>query len=204
MKRSDPKQVIVLSVVAVGAVGYLMVSLLGAGRRAGSPSPTSSAQEESREPSHSAPLELLRDPFSHPTLIASARDVRTQTPPPEPAAEPATMPGAAPLPIGSGMTFGSVGPVSVRPEPSSDDPAESAGPDRKLEVAKGPRIALSAIVKVDRPMAFLSIEGSESRAFQVGALIAPGVRLVDIQAGLITLRFRGKSTNLKVGEEAAL
>ena len=201
MRSSDPKQITVLSLVAIGAVGYLGFTLFGGGSKVIG---QMAASTERQEESGGTPVlsgELLREPFSHPKLAGSLKlqsqlqkkaDKESQaTPPKDPA--PDALPGAL---------AGAAGYAPVQPKVESNEkPAENAGPDRKSIEVKGPHLALTAIVKVERPMAFLSVNGGETRAFREGVLIAPGLRLISITEGSVKLRTPLKTVELRIGQE---
>lgn len=203
MKASNPKQVVVLSVVAIGAIGYLGHSLFGLGnavvaRIVGQTEPETKA--ESAEP---PAIELLGDPFAHPKLASNGLSPASTPPPtsvtspqatdpsiPEPSLPPPTIGGSLPLK----PQFGIV------PE-ASPKPAETTGNDREKNENQGPRVALTAIVKVDKPVAFLSLNGKESRAYRPGDLLAPGIRLTHVGSSSIRFQSPTASYHLSVGQE---
>ena len=63
-------------------------------------------------------------------------------------------------------------------------------------------VALTAIVKVNLAVALLSVNDGETRAFRQGDLVCPGLRLVEIGSGAVTLRTPEKTFELRVEGEA--
>ena len=198
MTLTSAQKLILLSVMATAAVGFLAFSVAGLGktvvsRMSASPRDT----EEVKESQTTLPLELLGDPFSHPKLTAEAAK-------PGAIATPGatTMPPALPGGV-TGLT--GVGPfqVGLDPQfPGGDQPAESAGLNRNMEGGRRLSVSLTAIVKVSRAVALLSVNNGETRAFRQGDLVCPGLRLIEIGSGAVTLRTPEKTFELKVGGEA--
>jgi len=206
MKSSDPKQVAILSLVAISAIGYLGFTLLGSGQKAAMRMAAREQTAESEAEGEAvASQELLRDSFTHPVLIRNRREEQQK----------ASLASAPPAPLGGKATSGAsgfmwpsgIGPLRVTHEGgegAAELPADSTGLNRKSVEAPRPTVSLSAVVKVERAMAFLSINGKESLAFRAGDLVAPGLRLVAIAADSVTLRTPRKVVELKLGEEKAL
>src|SRR5207248_2027131 len=100
---------------------------------------------------------------------------------------------------------GSFAPVAVRILPETDSeagaakqPAESAGKNR-LNV-HGPRIKLTAIMRVGEPVAMLAVDDQPGRAFGEGDLLAPLTRLISIGDGSVTVRIHGIEHQIATGE----
>jgi hypothetical protein len=189
-------------VFATGAVGFLAFSVAGLGKTVVSRmSALPRGPDDARTSETTLPLELLGDPFSHPKLTSAAAEVEasmTATPPSGEGEAPPSLPGGrggfsglAPFNVGIGPRL-----------PNGEQPAETAGGNRDIEGGRRLSVALSAIVKVNRAVALLSVNDGESRAFRKGDLICPGLRLVEIGAGAVTLRTPQKTFELKVGGEA--
>lgn len=151
-------------------------------------------------------IELMGDPFSHPKLATNLG----AAPPPV-----ATAPNAAPTATGMSAPAPALPPpaiggtLPVKPQfnivpDGSPKPAENAGNDREQKESQGPKVALTAIVKVDKPVAFLSLNGGESRAFRPGDLLAPGVRLSHVGNGFVRFQSPKASFHLSVGQEIEL
>lgn len=203
MKRSDPKQVAILSIVAVGAVLYLGFTLFGAGQKVASLMIPSTSREAGAKPEGELPAELLKDPFSHPKLVNADKQAPPQrTVAVDESPQPPALPFAGRFEGGTGLA--PLSPIVLQSAQKGDQPAEIAGPDRKEIEAPRKLVALSAIVKVERQMAFLSVNGSESRAFRAGALLAPGLRLLSIGESSVKLGTADKTIELAVGGEVSL
>lgn len=201
MTLSNTQKLILLSVAATGAVGFLAISVAGLGQTVVSRmSATPRGSDEARTSETTLPLELLGDPFSHPKLTSAAAEVeaaKTEQPP-----DADTMPPALP---GGLSGFNGLAPlnVGVGPQlPGGAQPAENAGASRDIEGGRRLSIALSAIVKVNRAVALLSVNDGETRAFRKGDLVCPGIRLMEIGTSSVWLRTPEKTFELKVGGEA--
>lgn len=199
MKTGNVRQVMILSAVAIGAIGFLGNTLLGLGKSVVSSLRQADPAEKDAPADDAAPSQLMGDPFFHPRL---ANAIAATPPKPETKVEP---PAAAPDAMQG--QFGALpGPIPVRPdvtavpEPPSQ-PAENTGIDRKEDGETAPRIGLTAVVKVDKPVAFLSLNGGDSRAFRPGDLVAPGLRLLTVADGFVIFRSPKASYRLSVGQE---
>lgn len=205
MKASDPKQVAVLSVVAVGAIGFLGYTLFGGGKPS---KPMRLVREaEAETPGGTAdklPAEMVGDPFFHPKLVKLEEEASTK-PVEHPAGQTEPSKSASPnvprLPPMQGTL--PVSPFGVRYTVAPPQPAEDTGTNRKEERA-GLRIALTAIVKVDQSMALLSLGGKDTQTFRVGQTLGEDIRLVAIGEDSITVATKGGKRRIRIGEEAEL
>jgi hypothetical protein len=201
MTLGNTKHTIVLGIVAVGAIGFLGMTIVKAGSKASGTqaAPVKSAEEDPVQPE--VTLELLADAFSHPLLTEAAR---------EQAGQPKTVGQAPPPPMEGLETVGNFplgipglppGPVTLVGPGDKGPPAEVTGGSRKSLETQGPIVALSAIVKVNRSVAFIRLNNGESRSYQQGELIVPGLRLLAIGEGFVRLRTPTRELEVRVGEE---
>lgn len=213
MKTGDKKQAVILTVVAVLAVGFLGYRLIPAGSKAvtalrsGEPGVKGASRELQ------LPLVVTGNPFSHPKL-ATLPIAATQSPLPNaPIDKSGTFPFQPGRPPGASDGSGSgqgpgasdgsgsgQGPGASDGSDSGHGPDESAGVIRRLK-EQVPRISVIAIMRVERPLAMLSINNTNSRAFYEGDLVAPGVRLVKVGDNVVVVKVNGKLRSIAVGSE---
>ena len=197
MTLSNTQKLIALSVMATGAVGFLAISVAGLGQTVVSRMAASPRDPEDDRVQKTLPLELLGDPFSHPKLASEAAkpgaivNTGDTTMPPALTGSPEDMTGLSPFQVGL-----------TPPLANGEQPAESAGPNRNMEGGRRLSVALTAIVKVNLAVALLSVNDGETRAYRKGDLVCPGLRLIGIGSGAVTLRTPDKTFELKVGGEA--
>lgn len=201
MRASDPKQVAVLSVVAVAAIGYLGYTLFGSGKAS---KPMRLVREAAAEApvgsTDKLPTEMIGDPFFHPMLVK--RDEETpQSPGAQTQPSKSTAPNVPPMPPIQGILPAS--PFGVRYTVGPQQPAEDTGANRKEERA-GLRLALTAIVKVDQSMALLSLGGKDTQTFRVGQTLGENIRLIAIGEDSITVATKQGKRRIHIGEEAEL
>lgn len=208
MKASNQKQVAVLSVVAVGAIAFLGSTLFSLGDRGGPAAASPPEGTRDLSPARAPASDLLGDPFSHPQLAVMSDGPSVPPKSEVEASPPSGLPAADTMPAPSGglepAKLPGVIPMSPRIEVVPDDspqPAEIAGNDRKDSEAQTPLIALTAIVTVERPVAFMKLNNGESSAFRPGDALAPGIRLLQIEPDFVSFRTPKGTFRLSVGQE---
>lgn len=205
MKIGDQKQAVILSVVAVGAIGFLVLQLKGKGGSVAALNGSGAANTTS--PSHTLadiPTTLYGDPFSNAVLI---KQDETKKPPDK--ATPKSGPPNTKLHVDAtdgGYApedpdiMGAIGPKL--PGATADGDGKKSlrqGP----EVPKPPELELEGIVSAGHPQAFIAINGGSPIAFRQGSAIAPGVVLKKIYDNKIDLTIAGhkKTATLTVGSK---
>ena len=190
MKTGNKNQAIVLSVVAVLAIAFLVYQLLPEKVK-----PTFAALSPAQvstpagHPSDDLSLALLGNPFSHPMLATKpAPGAVKPTKAPEPQIDKT---GSLPV------TFTRL-PAAGQDGQASKQPAESAGATRLKD--QGPRIKLTAIMRVGDPVAMLEVDDQPAKALGEGDLIAKDSTLVSIGDGMVTIRVRGVEHQIAMGE----
>lgn len=198
MTLSRTQKIAVLSVMAVAAVGFLAFSIAGLGKEVVTRMSAAPRDPVDDKANSELPLELLGEPFSHPVLARAAEEAATSSPGGTASSNPMppTLPGGL-----SGFTGLAPFNVGLAPQ-TGDEPPENAGLNRNIDEGRRLSVALSAIVKVNRAVALLSVNKGESRAYRAGDLVCPGLRLVAIGQGAVTLRTAQKTFELRVGGEA--
>ena len=193
METGNPKQVAILCVMAVGAVGFLVTRLGGKASTAASAvaAERASAQKGTGVPSD---LPILVDAFSHPKLAPQKPRAFTavlrSTPPPN-EGPPGEIDG--PLPFVGALTHdGFIQPVVQKP-------AEKTTP--KLEPKSEPvDVVLEATVGSSANVAFISIAGADSQPFRPNDQIKSKVRLLRIEDGAVVLSGPKGELTINVGE----
>lgn len=187
MRTGDVKQAVILSVVALAALVFLGVRVPPRGSSllpmlGGAPRETVSATLPTGE---SLPLALVGNPFSHPKLAPPQQRPAAANPRPDIDKSGGFAPMAVDeLPNPNGR-------------PTSDPPEESAGIARQQE--QEPRISLNAIMRVEGPVALLSLNRGKAELHKSGDELTKGVRLVDIGQTEVTLSVFGRKRVLQVG-----
>ncbi len=206
MTQGDPKKVGLLTVVAVGAIGFLGYSLLGLGGGTFSPKAALPAVDNEASREQTSGFRLASDPFNHPELVRKKQEAQSASKtlamgnaPQNVAAGSFPKPWAPPVPL--------PGSLNLDPDKPAEPPlkpAEIAGNTRpKIEENRIP-VRLSAVVNVERAVAFLSVSGQESRSYSVGDRLAPGWRIVAIDDSGVLIVGKKDVVRLTVGQEATL
>jgi hypothetical protein len=212
MKSSDPKQVAVLGTVAALAIGYLGFSLFGSS--APSAQPAAAPEKEASADEAEMPVQerLLRDPFNHPRLAMGPSGSQTNMSPEEAMAANMNALQAARMRSAEGAIegfearplspgpFGGFLPGSIDLSPTGE-PGEKTGNDRQEKKRPRHRFVLSAVIEVGDPVAFLKVNGSESRAFRKQDLLIEGVRLIEIESDRVQVRSGKRHGWLQLGQE---
>lgn len=194
METGNPRQVAILAMAAVGAVGFLVTRV---GKRPVPPpiAAATAARRVAAVPA-AAPLVLLKDPFSH-ARLAPVEPKAIQAPVEATPAKPLPpLPGALPA----------VGPVDVQgtlPEVRKAAPEKEARAAPKSEPTTT-TIGLEAIATASDTVAFLTVGGAESQPFRPGQKIVGAIRLVRAEDGAVVLSGPKGRVTLDVGERVAL
>ena len=194
METGNPKQLAVLSVMAVGAIGFLVIRL---GSRSQTPTvqATVAARQEGKISSFVA-FNMARDPFSHPKLA--------------PVETKAAQEGAfiVSKPVGLGSPVASFGPLPDAPAPTGFEgpvvPVASPKPASKPEPKPLTTIGLEAIAGASDSVAFLSVGGADSQPFHPKDSVAGAIRLLRVGDGTVVLEGPNGRVTLEVGERKSL
>jgi len=184
MKTGNKKQVILLSVVAIGAIAFLVYQLLPSKIRPAFGQPVARPASEPAVDTDFG-LALIGDPFSHPKL----------------AVKPVAVSNAAPVEIDkSGYNpFHIPGLLDATVAPDlGSNPAENAGAHRQKP--QGPQITVVAVMHAGSPVAMLEVNGKEAKSFNEGDLIAPNARLISIGESSVSVRVNGEMHELSTGD----
>jgi len=204
MKVGNKSQALILSFVALGAIGFLFAQIQGAAGRAAKnlrAMATASVGGPGTEATENRlPKSYYGDPFSHPALPRSEQQKPAQSDGESGQSSASEGPpvrgnglfGSRPLPIGD-MIGGSLPDLSTAVV-KSEDP----------QPRKGPNVALQAIVMANAPMAFVAVDGGEPRRFKIGDSPAQGVVIVGIREGAVDFQFSKSRKTLTVGESIQL
>lgn len=201
METGDPKQVAVLSVMAVGAVGFLFTRM---GGKHAEPPKMAAAQRAAAGPA-SVALTLLHDPFSHPHLATKPTKPSAEAPEEEPKGAPSPLMGS--LPAASILDPGSIGkdaPVTAVLPPAGPLIAKKNHAPPRAAVPSPKTIGLEAIAGASATVAFLSVDGAESRPFGPREAVTPSVRVLRVEDGQVVLTGPHGKLTLGVGEKKSL
>lgn len=198
MKTGNKQQAIVLSVVAVGALGFLGLQVKGIAARnavqplANQPAATGPAKATAGV-DRDLPRTLFSDPFSHPALP------RTVTASTEPTAQVQT----AKLPTQKLPQLpGHIELTPLRPDAAQ---IEAGAEDRSApRAASGPTLCLQAVISSPQAVAFVSIDGKDPQKVTAGQTIFSGLAVTSITDGAIEVRFAKGTRRLRVGETIQL
>lgn len=207
MKTGNKKQAIVLSIVALAAIGFLVMQVLPSKVK------NSLAAITGRTPDVVAtqvptnlPLALIGDPFSHPKLAVKP-PVPVQTG--QPALNgrigvfhPPAVPDAN-GDSGSGTGSGAGGNTGGSSGTNSDSgttsgPAENAGGSQQKQ--QGPQITVLAVMQAGTPVAELQVANNDAQMYSEGALLAKGTRLLKISESGVEIRLNGVVHKIATGE----
>ncbi len=193
MKMGDPKTARILFVVAIGAVGFVLIQVLpaaGAERRGAGPQPADAAAAGG---SKTLSSEVPSDSFSSPLLTKTT--ARTDIESGAPVVRPVS-------PYGNGLLPGPMPDLTGR---LAIDGVRSA-PEAKPPPPQPPKrtICLSGVVCASAPVAFLSVDGKDSRDCRPGDLVGPGIRLLEVKESTVILSVAGKRRVLNLGQVTEL
>ncbi len=186
MKTGNRNQAIILSIVAVGAIVFLVIQLLPAKIRPTLGGLTSRPVADAPVSTNFA-LTLVGDPFSHPKLAVKPVAAVVSNPVPSDIDKsgytPVHWPG---LPNVQDTTE------------SGSNPADNAGTHRQKP--KDPVITVVAVVHAGSPVAMLEVAGKEAQSFKEGDLLAPHARLISIGDGSVSVLINGEMHEISTGE----
>jgi hypothetical protein len=205
VKVGDSRKATLLTLVAIGAIGFMVIQLLPAGTHGGPTALRDSSPKETSVTGVAAPASLVTDPFSNGALARksaegstgvegsgnSGSDFGSRGPNRGPLAGdlsnkvPPMLPGAFP---GSG----------IQPETGAQ-PVKNAGSDRQSGQEKSFTVELGAVLKVGERRAFLSLDGEDAKTYREGDSVAEGLVLKSIDGRGIVLVRRAKSFRILVG-----
>ncbi|HZH98505.1 MAG TPA: hypothetical protein VEX38_05995 [Fimbriimonadaceae bacterium] len=202
MKTGNPKQVTVLAIVAVLAVGFVIYQALPKIEKAAPQTPTQLPQQEQGQFVQAGlPQALIGDPFTHPALFKKL--------------SPAEKSEEAPPKL-SGKLDGD-GYKPARPDLSDffygpflegDQPGENAGNGQQSQQEpKRTALTLSAILATEENVALIAIDDEGSKRFGKGARIGPAT-VVSISDSQVVLSYwekgKPKRIALRVGQKVEL
>lgn len=187
MKTGNKQQAMILCVVAVLAVGFLIWQILPgkkslATARAADASTSSGGQLVALD----LPRYVIGSPFSHSRLA------------------PEDDGSGAEVPIGAltgVLPFAIPGDVQIRRNGVA--PEENAGETRQQERTPS-QLTLSAIMRLDKPVAIFSSDIDSGSPYEVGDVLANNVRLIRIADGAVVLQMGKGIKTLHVGEDVKL
>lgn len=210
MQVGDPKKTALLGVVAVGAIGFLFSRVFGGGgdapkaMRQANGSPDAVSAPATGAMSTTSLAQLTNDPFSHSRLARLAVNTPGTTAPNSGGAAP----NVDPLPSGNGG--GAADPSNGMFGITKDTPGDWAKPVEPgqkpagVSVDKLTTLTLRAIVKVDRRMAYLVVNGDEARGFKAGDSVTKDVVVVIVNDDSVILKTNTRTVTLKVGQQGEL
>jgi hypothetical protein len=187
MKTGNKNQAVMLSIVAVGAIAFLVIQLMPGKNRpflGGSPAPAQT--DGAVHVPTDLPLALVGDPFSHPKLA-----VKEVVEPKQPPSELTGDIPVRPLVIGPRLP----NPAGVV---SSSNTEDSAGDNRQKQ--QGPQISLVGIMDAGTPVAMLQIAGKDQETFREGAMLDKDVWLLQIGHSFVKVLVRGEVHRIEPGE----
>jgi hypothetical protein len=195
MKAGDPKTVRLLMIAAVGALGFVVIQLLPSKDIAKLNAAQATDAAVPALVAEGLPGTVTNDSFSSPMLARSMGQTEEQRE------------GEGTQPLFPGMT-------GLLPSPTPNAPGETKGGPIELrsDEAKPPPAAekpkrtalLNGVVSVDDAVAFIAIDGKESRECRVGELLGPGVRLLAIKDNTAVLSLAGRRVVLEMGQVTEL
>lgn len=198
--------VAILAVVAVGACGYLAFTLFGVGTSwVGQRTPEAKPSEKERG-TLDQEYALIGDPFAPEFFLQKQAEAK------EEAAKLAAANSAAsdssaipaglstpPMPLPGNLNLQATA-AALRPS----EPAEIAGESRESKQESRIEVRLSAVVTAVKTVAFLSVSNQETRAYQVGDVIAAGWRVLHISDSAVEIGEGRRRKMLAVGQEVSL
>jgi hypothetical protein len=203
MKTGNPKQVVVLSIAALGAVGFVIYQALPK-MEAAAPLPPQQVASSGGGAlmQASLPQSLIADPFTHPALLKKVapppQEEKAQTQPPK-------------LP-------GGFDPLKVNLPPGFHGPLPNAAPDKKPSENAGTNqqsqqevervtLTLNAIMATDQTVAMITIDGKGMVRCALGDKVGPAT-VVEVTDTEVVIRYREKGKDkhhtLKVGQKVEL
>ena len=208
MKVGDPKQARILTVIAVGAVAFVVIQLLpGGGPTVGQVSQQiqdrlqslKESSEKNAEGTRAFPPMLARNVFDHPYLAKSKSEADSENldkPAKGKTASTETFPDQSVVPPAlPGLPELETVPMDGSEESKPKLPRE---PEMKSVV-----ITVEGVILRPSPTALITVE-QESRTPTVGDVIANGYRLLKITEDAVILSHKGKKKTVPVGGSLTL
>jgi hypothetical protein len=195
MKVGDPKTARLLVIVAIGAIVFVVIQLLPSKGTARNDSARAAGTAEPALAVEGLPETVANDSFSSPMLARSAAQ-------PEGRQE-----GEGMRPLSPGVTGLLPSPMPNLSGGSKGGPINLASGDEKppQEPEKPKRTALlSGVVSVDVAVAFIALDGKESRGCRAGELLGPGIKLLAIKENTAVLSLAGRRIVLEMGQVTEL
>jgi hypothetical protein len=189
VKTGNKNQAVILSIVAVGAVAFLVIELMPSRLRPSALAQAATGHSLSSTVNVDLPLALVGDPFSHPKLAVKKVVVESVPAPPSDINK-----GNNPF---NPMLGGGLGDPSAQVQ-KSDSAAENAGKDRQKQ--KGPQIALVAVMDAGTPVAMLQIDGKDGKTFKEGDKLARDVWLFHVDHSYVEIQVGHDVHRIHVGE----
>jgi len=200
MEAGNPKQVAVLSVVAVLAIGFLVTRMRGNDLPKIAQAIVDKATGRAAVMPPSYPM--VSDPFSHPKLaVTQAVATTTGTEAEKPMMPPflvGELPPAGERPLPANVPSGEIGQTTT-------EPLKPAEPKTEKAVPEGTEILLEATAGATDTVAFISIGGAESQPFHANDFLKSAsfrgkVRLLRVDDGAIVLSGPKGELTIGVGE----
>lgn len=196
MKTGNKKQAIVLSAIALLAVAFLVYQLMPAKGTPFSAAPTPAASSSGTpSPSQDLSLAVMGNPFSHPKL---ASKVVSEMPSPQPKAS-IDKSGSVPLKPSGLPNPEDVDRSTPQGGTSGGSTPEDIAGNNRLKV-QGPRIKLTAIMRVGEAVAMLEVNDQPEKTFVEGDRLAPNASLVKIGDSSITVLINGMKHEIATGD----
>lgn len=186
MKAGNKNQATILAIVAVGAIGFLVVQLIPAKIRPmlGQGPATGPIVASTSMPAD-LPLALVGDPFSHPKLAVKV---------------PPTQGGQAPQPDITGnipFMLGGFQRPDGQVQPTGT-PEDIAGKDRQK--LQGPQITVLAVMDAGTPVAMLQVGGKEAKTYRAGDALAKHVRLTFVGHSFVKVKIGEDVVTIENGD----
>lgn len=204
MKSGDPKQVVLLSIVAVGAVGFCGYQIVGskpvALQAVQQPEPTHT--ESSTVSSELYPTTLSGDPFSDPHLVVAAGIKSAPAPKDhkEGGEEPPTRPPSGQLfPMPMGALPGSTAEGGIPSQPEENTGATN----KKNGASPAMKICLEGVVSTEGSFAMLTVNGKDFDTVRAGQVLE-GIKILSIGSNFVDFAFKNQKFRLYTGEKVDL
>lgn len=196
MILGDKKQVTILGVVALLAIGFLVTQLIPKGSKFIASVDAEPTKQAAEVESVSLPLEVSGNPFSH-AKLAPEEDKKTQ------GAQNGLEGGLEPLaPNLEGIEINSAEYAATLWEHEQNKkPDEDAGKTRKEEEKAPFNLKLTGFAGGTSPMAFIRVRGRTGVPFEEGDQLEQGVYLLRIREQSIDVRIGKKVISLALNEE---
>ncbi len=198
MTIGDPKKAKLLGLVAIGAIGFMVIELIpGSGDQ---PARSSRRTDEKAMPANGpgGQWRLSRDPFSSPLLVKRQAEVGAATAAPDTLPRPPGPrdPVPGPRQLTGALTLGSLD-IGSLPEPRTKERAHS---NRAKVSGNETVLTLQATMRIDNEVAMISIGQGDAREFREGARPVSGVQVSAIDADGVVLAWNGRQVRVAVGQ----